>query len=155
MYVANNLPRLIYKDIYLLTFQRLIYLSFNQLPIVVAQILPSASGASVLGKNVRSTRHTSFFMWRVDWLPVNSSRRQTVRSTRHTIFGVTSWLVPAPAGNPVMNPTASVPHFLRRRIKRTNGINNSSCLIRFGIAILIHSTIPATTRALYGRAIRP
>ena len=26
-------------------------------------------------------------MWRVDWLPVNSSqRRQTVRSTRHTIF---------------------------------------------------------------------
>jgi len=61
---------------------------------VVAQILPSASGASVLGKNVRSTRHTSFLcdeltdcrstrhvvkpfgqlvtqflVWRVDWFP--------------------------------------------------------------------------------------
>jgi len=56
-YVTDTLPRLIYKDVYLLTFHRLIYLSFNQLPIMVAQILPSASGASMLGKKVRSARH--------------------------------------------------------------------------------------------------
>ena len=89
-YVANTLPRLIYKNVYLLTFQGLIYLSFNQLPIIVAHILPSTSGASVLGKKVRSNRHTSFLcneltMWRV--------------------------VVPAPAGNPNTNQTASVPHF--------------------------------------------
>jgi len=46
----GTLLRLIYKDVYLRTFQCLIYLSFNQLPVVVAQILPSASGAFVLGK---------------------------------------------------------------------------------------------------------
>ena len=65
-YVADTLPRLIHKDVYLLTFQRLIYLSSNQLPIVVAQILPSASGASMLGKKVRSTLTRVFFVWRVD-----------------------------------------------------------------------------------------
>jgi len=45
--------------------------------------------------------------------------------------------------------------FRQRRIRRSSGINNSSCLLRFVIAILIHSTIPATTQALYSRAIQP
>ena len=52
------LLRLIHKDVYLLTFQRLVYLSFNQMPIVDAQILPSASGAFMLGKKVWSTCHS-------------------------------------------------------------------------------------------------
>ena len=45
--------------------------------------------------------------------------------------------------------------FRRYRTRRSNVINNSSCLVWFGISILIHSTIPATTRALYDRAIWP
>jgi len=101
-YVAGTLPRLVYKDVYLLTFQRLIYLSFYQLPIVIAQILLSASGASVLGKKYCQLVKGVFLcdeltVWRVDWLPVNSSQvRQTVRSTRHTIFRcdeLTMWRV--------------------------------------------------------------
>jgi len=125
---------------------------------MVAQILPSASGTSLLGKKVRSTRHTSFLcdeltVWRVDWLPVNSS--QTVRSTPHTIFRCDELTCSRASWQSSYEPNSIL--FLIFRwcwIRRTNGINNSSCLIWFGFAILIHSTVPATTRALYERAIR-
>ena len=76
--------------IHLLTFQRLIYLSFNQLPIVVAQVLPSASGASVLGTKVRSTHHTNFLC---DELTVACDELTDCRSARHNAVKPYSHLV--------------------------------------------------------------